>query len=865
MRLQFNRGFTFGHAAALAPYFAALGISHIYSSPIMTARPGSLHGYDTIDVTRVNPELGGEDGLRALAHELRRHGLGLIVDIVPNHMAIGDGNAWWMDVLAQGQSSRYAKYFDINWSPANNPRLIGKLLLPILGRPYGEALAAGEITLAKHETGRPVIRYFDREFPLAAKCGDVDDNSLREFGPDSAAAHELLHHLLEQQHYRLAWWRCANDEINWRRFFDINELAAIRVEDDEVFEVVHTTLFRLYAAGVIDGVRVDHVDGLSLPGRYCRRLHARLRSLEKQRPAGCPPGPAYFIVEKILSYDEHLPNDWGTDGTTGYDFMDEISALQHHGAGERPLSVLWQRISGCPNDFAAEEQRARREILQRSFSSQFGTLLDALSEVAQRDPATRDISQPALRRSMIEILANFPVYRTYSQVGQSSQLDAAMLSEAISNAAKSCFPEDRWLVALLGSWLLGKRIRAGADTLQNIALTRFQQLSAPLSAKAVEDTAFYRYGRLLSRNDVGFDPGRFSCSTAEFHKRMQSRKNTFPDAMLATATHDHKRGEDTRARLAVLSEIAEDWIEALEHWLAWSGQQFFTTTRLTLPNVEDRAMLFQTLVGAWPMGLTSADHAGLSRLAKRIAGWQRKALREAKLRSEWTEPNEAYEHAAEEFVAWLFATPALLDEIARLARRIAPAASINSLGQVLAKLTAPGVPDIYQGTEFWDLSLVDPDNRGPVDFAARQQSLAAVGCLKEADVQSGRIKQWVIARVLSARKQAAALFAEGDYVPLEAEGTFARHIVAFARVLDSTTAITVFCKHTAMLSPDASTLSIAPERWRDTRIVLPEKIRARQFVDIVSETPKPASRDGFDAAHILADMPVALLLGESAE
>lgn len=855
MRLQFHRGFTFAHAAELAPYMASLGVSHLYSSPIMTARPGSLHGYDTIDATRVNPELGGEDALRSLVFELRRHDLGVIVDTVPNHMAIGRHNVWWMDVLASGQSSRYAKYFDIDWSPGN-PQLHGKVLLPILGRPYGEALAAGEIKLHTDSGRKPVVRYFDHEFPVAADS--IDAASLGELAADSAAGRERLHNLLERQHYRLAWWRCANDEINWRRFFDINELAAMRVEDAEVFEAMHATLFRLYAEGLIDGVRVDHIDGVSLPGHYCRQLRARLRALEKQRP----PGPAYFVVEKILAHDERLPTDWQTDGTTGYDFMDEISALQHDSAGAKPLSALWQRISGRPGDFAIEEQHARRDILQRSFASQLEATLDTLTAIAKGDPNTRDISRSALRRGLSEILVHFPVYRIYATVEDGSASDAGVLAKAVAAALKSCLPNDRWLVELLGRWLLGKRIRPDADELQAIALRRFQQLSAPLSAKAVEDTAFYRYGRLLSRNDVGFDPQRLACSTDEFHRRMRSRRASFPHAMLATATHDHKRGEDTRARLAVLSEIAGEWSNTLERWLVLSAEAF--ASEHVQPEPGDLSMLFQTLIGAWPVELSLTDRPGLDRFAKRVAAWQRKALREAKLCSDWTVPNEPYEHAADEFVSWLFSTPALLNEIAAFARRIAPAGAINSLGQVLAKLTAPGVPDIYQGTEYWDLSLVDPDNRTPVDFAARRQSLAVLDNPQATDIENGRIKQRLIARVLAARKQSPALFADGDYLPLHSEGPLAHHLVAFARVLPKMAAVTVFCRHPARLLSGDGLITIPAERWEGTRIVLPPEIRALWFSDVVGRKPKSLSGSSFDAAHILADMPVALLLGNRA-
>ena len=365
IRLQLHRGFKFDNAAALAPYFATLGVSHLYLSPILTARAGSMHGYDVVDPTRVNPELGGEEALRRLVQAARRNGLGIILDIVPNHMAIGSNNRWWMDVLARGRKSRFAKYFDIDWTP-DNPHLRGKVALPILGRPYGQALAAGEITVRCDKNGLALVRYFDHSLPLAAALVQTPYGN---FDPASAAGKECLSELLDSQHYRLMWWRSANDEVNWRRFFDINELAAIRVEDDEVFEAVHGTILRLYADGLIDGLRVDHVDGLSRPGAYCRKLRQRLLSLERERPDDCPKGPAYLVVEKILSHGETLPKAWEIDGTTGYDFMDEISLLQHDAHGEHTLEKLWERASGRSADFAVEEKLARRQILQRNFAA----------------------------------------------------------------------------------------------------------------------------------------------------------------------------------------------------------------------------------------------------------------------------------------------------------------------------------------------------------------------------------------------------------------------------------------------------------------------------------------------------------------
>lgn len=865
MRLQFHAAFTFADAQASLPYFAALGVSHLYASPITTARPGSTHGYDTIDPTRINPELGGEEGLRRLVGELRRHEMGLIVDIVPNHMAVGSGNFWWMDVLARGRDSRYARYFDIDWEP-DNPHLRGKVLLPILGRPYGEALAAGEIALRGDNAGNAFIQYFDHKFPLAAGTRALCEHpSPAAFEPASAGGRERLHQLLEEQHYRLAWWRSANDEINWRRFFDINELVAVRVDDDEVFEAVHATLFRLYAEGLIDGVRVDHIDGLAEPQEYCTKLRARLRSLEHERPHGCPGGQAYFIVEKILTHDERLPQSWKTDGTTGYDFMDEVSALQHDATAEQPLTDLWERVSGrC--DFGREEELARREILQRSFSSLLDGVARAFYQIAQGDLAMRDMPRPAIHRVLTEILVHFPVYRIYAGVARVSSPDLAFLSQAVARAKTTCLPSDRWLVEIIGKWLGGARVRSGIDAQQTIALARFQQLSASLCAKAVEDTALYRYGRLLSRNDVGFDPRRLSCTSSEFHRRMQQRTADFPHAMLATATHDHKRGEDVRARLAVLSEVPGEWAQAAERWIALCLAHCAAANATPAPSAGDIAILLQTIVGAWPPGLRPTNRDRLTAYAERVAAWQQKALREAKLFSDWSATNETYEHAARELVAWLLAgTSELLTEIAAFARRIAPAGAANGLAQTMLKLTAPGVPDIYQGTEYWDFSLVDPDNRSPVDFATRKRLLEAAPPTALAgltrDWTDGRIKQAMIARVLAVRKKMSGLFADGGYVPLEAVGPFAEHVFAFARILGNSVAVVAIVRCCVKVLRDDGSLTIPPARWNDTRILLPRELEGCGFSSaLAGEEIAPTNR-AFAVAQILSDLPVALLSG----
>ena len=428
-RLQLHHGFTFSDAREVIPYLSALGVSHVYASPIMTARAGSMHGYDVIDPTRINPELGGEDELRRLVATLRHHEMGLIVDIVPNHMATDAGNVWWMDVLARGRHSRYAKYFDIDWEPPNKD-LRDKVLMPILGRPYGEALEAGEIRVIQSE-GAITVRYFDHAFPVAQDCKVVD---IQQFDPSSADGRTRLHNFLEQQHYRLSWWRAASDIINWRRFFDINELIAMRVEDDEVFAATHNTLFRLYREGLVDGVRIDHIDGLTLPALYCHQLRAHLSALENQRPSNSFSGPAYFVVEKILAHGEILPVDWQVDGTTGYDFMNEVSALQHSPDGEQLLTNFWHKISGRSGEFSIEEQLARRQIVERSFSAQRDALVNVLYDLAGSDLKTRDYSASAIRRCLTEILAYFPIYRIYARTGSASQTDKEYLGKAVNRA-----------------------------------------------------------------------------------------------------------------------------------------------------------------------------------------------------------------------------------------------------------------------------------------------------------------------------------------------------------------------------------------------------------------------------------------------
>lgn len=822
LRLQFHRGFTFADAAAHADYFARLGVSHVYASPIAIARPGSMHGYDVIDPTTVNPELGGEEGLLSLAGALRNVGVGLIVDIVPNHMAADTRNKWWRDVLREGRASPHAGWFDIDWEATEDGP--AKILLPVLGRPLAEAIEAGELSVAPDDEGRPELRYFENAFPLS---------------DGSAEGRGSLVNLLARQHYRLASWRVAGDRINWRRFFDINELACLRMERPEAFEAVHALPLRLYAEGVIDGLRVDHVDGLTDPAGYCRQLRERLDTLAKERGRS----RAWLVVEKILLKGETLPQDWGCDGTTGYDFMDEVNALQHDPAGEAVLAKCWTRLSGRPTDFADEELMARREIVGRSFSAQ----LEACAS-AWQDIVGDLVPRPALRRLLAEFLAHVPVYRTYGTGEVLSDHDSQILRDVARRAAKSCLATDRWAVEpLLAAMLTPQPTRGSWPR----AMARFQQLSAPVAAKSVEDTGFYRYGRLLSRNDVGFDIETFSLDVDAFHARMQRRRTEYPHTMLATATHDHKRGEDLRARLAVISELAADWTGFL------SRHVDSTSSELT---PGDLAMLLQMVVGAWPLDLQRDDRAGRTAFAERLCGWQQKALREAKLESDWAAVNETYEEAARTFTLRLIAEgamPDFLDELLAFVRRIAPAGAVNGLAQCLLKLTVPGVPDIYQGTELWDFSLVDPDNRRPVDFVARAKAASAPLPELAAQWRDGRVKQALIRRTLMLRKRVPQLFEQGSYRPVAVEGPSRASVVAFMRRAGDEWLLVAVPRFALRAVAEEGGLAFRQQAWSGTSLNV-EGVLAKPVHDVLrGRSMDLPSR--LDLDDLWRECPVALL------
>jgi (1->4)-alpha-D-glucan 1-alpha-D-glucosylmutase len=918
LRLQFHKDFTLDDATALVDYFADLGISHLYASPLLTARPGSMHGYDVIDPTRINPELGGEPALRRLVDALREKGMGLILDIVSNHMAVGgSGNQWWLDVLEWGRRSPYAQFFDIQWN-SPDPLLEGQLLVPFLGSDYGEALQQGTIPLRLDaESGALYAEHYEHRFPISPPTyGEIlrqtDHSELRALGQhfdalktdpspyqtarqlradlarlledgsvratlEDALSHydsttpegfKRLHGLLERQHYRLASWRTAGDDINWRRFFDINELGGLRVERPIVFEETHEKIFEMISEGLVDGLRIDHIDGLANPRGYCRRLRRRVDRLNAARPEQAKQDHVPIFVEKILAEGERLHDDWGVDGTTGYEFMNQVSLVQHDPAGKSVLCSLWSETTERPEDFMEEVRQARQLVVTGPLAGDYETVAQALLQVARHDVMTRDITLGAIRRALLELIVHFPVYRTYIAARGRREADEPFFQRALAGARTTLGEADWPLLDHLDRWLGGEDMRTlppgPARRLRRYACTRFQQLTSPAAAKAVEDTACYRSGALLSRNDVGFDPQTFSASVETFHAECLARAEHFPLNLLTTATHDHKRGEDTRARMTVLSERAEWFAAKVRHWrqLAYGQRQELPDG--PAPSAGDEMLLFQVLLGCWPLDLQPGDKAAMETFCERIIKWQEKAVREAKLRSTWTDPNADYEGACQHYVRALLLgdeSKTLREDIAAAAMELAPAGALNSLVQSFLRMTTPGVPDLYQGADYWDFSLVDPDNRRPVDFDRRRATFSLDAEPEELmqNWQDGRIKQWLIARTLKLRRAQPRLFTEGQYLPLKVEGEHADNLIAFARELDGTWLIVIASRLASALLGDSTTPRIPADRWGDTHVRLPDALSGHaleRLFDGMTVTPK---QEGLSATEVLQHLPLALL------
>ncbi len=824
-RLQLRGGLTLAGARDLVPYLDALGITHLYLSPVAAAAPGSAHGYDVIDPNRVDPALGGEPALADLAAAAHARGMGLILDIVPNHMAATADNAWWRDLLAGGPDAPHARIFDVDWHPPRQD-LAGKVLLPVLGRHYGEALAAGELQVL---ADGPSLAYAEHRFPLTgADPAEV---------ADARSSPAALHRLLLRQPYRLAYWRSGLREVNYRRFFDVSGLVGVRVEDPDVFATTHAGLLRWAAAGLLDGVRVDHVDGLWAPAGYLRRLAAAL-----------PPGMPVW-VEKVLAPGEELPSAWACAGTTGYEFAAAVDALLYDGGGAAALDLLHARCGAPRRPYPEVLRAAKREVLEELFPAEVTALTRDLAALAARDRAGADLGVEELRRAVVELTAQLPVYRTYGG-------GDGWLAEAAAGAAQTLPAADAPALAFVTRVLAGESPDGADPAAWRAAAARWRQLSGPAMAKGGEDTALYRHVRLTALNEVGADPDTPGLTAEGFHAWCARRLARRAGGLSATSTHDSKRGEDVRARIRVLAEVPGLWSRHLTRWraalgAAWAG----VDARLAL-------LLLQAALGAWPL-----DSSEVPEFADRLGAYARKAAREARRETSWLQPDGAHEARVARFVESLFATREFLDDFLPLQRLVAYYGAVNSLAQVVLKAACPGVPDVYQGCETWSLSLVDPDNRRPADFPRLRRALAELDAARPAAAlfrawPDGRIKLWVTAAALRFRRAHSHLFAEGEYLPVAADGRHARHLCCFARHAGSEWALAVVPRLVARLTGAEGTERAEPPTgaiWDDTRLRLPPGAPGVWRNVLTGATVESAA-----VADLLSDLPVALLSGATA-
>ncbi len=929
-RIQFNRAFTFRDATGIVEYLHRLGISDCYASSYLTAVPGSGHGYDVVDPTRLNPDLGTDDDYWQWIATLHDRGMGHVLDVVPNHMGIAkSANPWWSDVLENGPSSRFARFFDIEWRPIKN-ELLEKVLLPILGGQYGEVLERQELRLA-FERGGFAVRYCDELLPVAPDTirlifepllerwiddhrGDDADELLSilnaaEHLPsrssrdadsiavrarekeivrrrlaaleDASAAvkaliadcvqnlngnpvnphsFDSLDVLLNAQSYRLAHWRVASEEINYRRFFDVNQLAALRMEDPEVFDEVHRFMFELVDKGAPTGLRIDHVDGLYAPADYLERLQNRITSSR-----GDDDSPFFVIVEKILGPGESLPPEWPVAGTTGYEFAATVNGLFVDRRNEDVLDQIYRRFVRDRTPFATLVYRAKKQVLHETMSGDINSLGHQLNRFSERNRHFRDFTLYSLISMLKEVIACFPVYRTYVTATEPvSAHDRRYIHEAIAEAKRRAPGPASMIFDFLERILLKQTTTRTPEECADRArfIGKFQQITSPVAAKGIEDTALYVDNRLLSLNDVGSDPTRFGLEPCEVHRWMSERAKRWSHALSATATHDTKRGEDVRARLNTLSEIPGAWKEAVAKWRA-VNRRFKTDVQGALvPDSNEEYFLYQALVGAWPFGTFDREA-----FRQRIRAYLTKAMREAKVHTTWLSPNEEHERAVLGFIDAILdrrrAAP-FFQTFEPFQARVAQLGIYNSLAQLIIKIAAPGTPDFYQGTELWDLSLVDPDNRRPVDYAARCRMLDALN--REVDVHAllahrsdGRIKLFAMNRALCARARFRTTFEQGDYLPLSASGAHADAVFGFARHHEQGHVVACVPRLVASLVPDASRPPTGREVWGNTRIALPPGRYCNVFTGstLCAEGSGAACEVG--VAEVLADFPVALL------
>ncbi|HLL76039.1 MAG TPA: malto-oligosyltrehalose synthase [Pyrinomonadaceae bacterium] len=984
-RLQFNRDFTFAEGRALAGYFDALGVTDVYSAPVLRARAGSVHGYDVIDHSRLNPEVGTDEEFAEFAGELRRRGMGLVMDVVPNHMCVSSPeNRWWQDLLENGPSSPYARFFDVDWHPPN-PKLQNRVLLPVLGDQYGRVLENQEVRIG-YRAGAFQAHYYETQLPVAPRTstiilslalddlrsqlgdahGDVlelesvltalrnlpqrteteasrvrerrretevakrrvarlvrESNEARRAVHDATArvngvkgdpaSFDLLEELLDSQAYRLSYWRVAAEEINYRRFFDINELAAVRVEERPVFTAVHEIIFRLMKRGLVTGLRIDHVDGLLDPEKYLNDLQRECANLLGHgRPAaasaaaaggatfatdsvanpadesaaipsaaGAGKGlPCYVVVEKILGHGEELRPEWPVHGTTGYDFANLLNGVFVDTSRAAAVRDFYREFTGSAVNFADLLYESKKLILIVAMSSELHVLTRRLERIAARSRYSRDFTFRSLHDALAELIACFPVYRSYVRRRHTSvgAEDRRLIQSAVRAARRHNPSLSRSLFDFVASVLLledPKGIAAHERNERREFVLRFQQLTSPVTAKGLEDTAFYRYYPLASLNEVGGEPDVLGVPLGQFHRANERRQARWPHTMSATSTHDSKRGEDVRARISVLSEIPEEWGAAVGRWREMNRGHKRIGDYAEIPDANEEYLLYQTLVGAWPLdGVGGEEHATF---VERIQQYVNKAIKEAKLNTSWINADEDYERAVREFVDAALAAgddnpfPADFAEFQRLTARCG---MLNSLSQTLLKITAPGVPDFYQGTEVWNFSLVDPDNRRPVDYARLRSLLDSLGGAEDSaalaeslvsEPEEGRLKLFVTSRALGFRKARRELFASGDYLPLAASGEQADSAVSFARKSGAGEAIVVAGRFYTRLGVgrDGPLWRGGEGTWGDTVLMLDGRLARGRYRDAFTGAEFEA-REAWGVttlrlAGVLGRLPVALL------
>ncbi|MDZ7723646.1 MAG: malto-oligosyltrehalose synthase [candidate division KSB1 bacterium] len=872
-RVQLNQNFNFDQAAGIAGYLKDLGVSHLYCSPILQAAPGSSHGYDVVDPSRLNQELGGEEAYLRLCERLAELKMSQLLDMVPNHMAItGPENPWWWDVLENGPSSRFASYFDVDWDPANAP-YSNLMLLPVLGDHYGRVLENNEFKLA-HNQGWFTITYYDVEFPVSPRslaslletvahrshsekisfiagalqnlpvATATDRKSVQRRHRDKQVLGELLHNLclkneriaqiidevveeinqnpdaldalFGEQNYRVAFWRKAEQEIAYRRFFDIQSLVGLRMEDEQVFQDTHQLIFKLIADGHVEGLRIDHPDGLFDPRTYFKRLSDRYSGL-------------WVLAEKILEPDEHLRQSWPISGTSGYDFLNLVNGLFVQPEHEQLFTEFWSENSGLDNDYEQLVYEKKHQVMQQMLGSDVNTLTALLLEIAEGHRRHRDYNRGQVHQAIREIAACFPVYRTYVQAEEYeiSDNDIRYIEEAVGRARENRKDLGVDLFEFIRDILM-LRIRGERES---TFVMRFQQFSAPVMAKGVEDTTFYVYNRLVSLNEVGGSPDQFGRPLKDFHEHNSEIQRHWPDALLTLSTHDTKRSEDVRSRLNVLSEIPDQWISAVRDWMQKNAQY----KQNEYPDFNTEYLFYQNLIGAWPVD------------KQRMLDYMQKAIREAKVYTSWTDQNEEYEKAVVDFIEQVYADKSCIKNIESFVDDIKTAGYMNSLAQTLLKCTAPGIPDMYQGTELWDYSLVDPDNRRPVDFQRRAKLLKSCNKLNAAQalahLQDGTVKLWLIRRVLKIRSQYSKEFANGGYTPMQVEGEHKDSFIAYRRG----TRIVVLVPRWWMTNKG---------EWPETRFTLPEGDWQNALTDEIRQGGSYAVQE------LLATFPMACFIRE---